>query len=143
MLFSDKWNAEMHENQGGVGILIVLLHVFGIVLCRLALVHGVEIELGVVVLDQLEVHPESLLDAVWSQLFVLPNRFCISKTYQRGSMLTSFALSSPPIIVPCPRGCMGEQRCFWMVRRRECESAQRLPRFASPGVTSHTVMVPW
>jgi hypothetical protein len=32
-----------------------------------------------------------------------------------------------------------------MVRRRECESArlmQRLPRFASPGVTSHIVMVP-
>ena len=47
----------------------MLLHVFGVVLRRLSLVHGVEIELGVIVLDWLEVHPKGLLDAVgWSQL---------------------------------------------------------------------------
>jgi hypothetical protein len=60
----DSWNAETHENQGGIEILIVLRHVFGIVLCRLSLVHGVEIELGVIVLDRLEVHAQGLLDAL-------------------------------------------------------------------------------
>ena len=49
--------AETHENQGGVEILVVLLHVFGIVLRRLSVVHGVEIELGIIALDRLEVHP--------------------------------------------------------------------------------------
>jgi hypothetical protein len=41
----------------------MFLHEFGIVLRCLSLVHGVEIEVGVIVLDWLEVHPESLLDA--------------------------------------------------------------------------------
>jgi hypothetical protein len=59
----DNWNAETHKNQGGVEVLIVLRHIFGIVLCRLSLVHGVEIDLGVVVLDWLEVHAQRLLDA--------------------------------------------------------------------------------
>ena len=49
--------AKTHEYQGGVEVLIVLLHVFGIVLHRLSFVHGVEIELGVVVFYGLEVHP--------------------------------------------------------------------------------------
>ena len=53
-----------HENQGGVEIFVVLLHVLGIVFDRLSPVHGVEIELGVIVLDGLEVHPQGLLDAV-------------------------------------------------------------------------------
>ena len=48
----DNWNVETHENQGCVEVLVVLPHV--VVLRRLLLVHGVEIELGVVVLDQLE-----------------------------------------------------------------------------------------
>jgi hypothetical protein len=60
---SGKGNAETHENQGGIEILIMFLHEFGIVLRCLSLVHGVEIEVGVIVLDWLEVHPESLLDA--------------------------------------------------------------------------------
>jgi hypothetical protein len=58
-----KGNAETHEDQGGVEILVVLRHVFGVILCRLSLVHCVEIELGVVVLDWLEVHAQRLLDA--------------------------------------------------------------------------------
>jgi len=49
--------AETHENQGGIEILIVLLHVFGIVLRRLLVVHCVEVALGVIALDWLEVHP--------------------------------------------------------------------------------------
>jgi hypothetical protein len=63
MLCSGKGNAETHKNQGGVEILIVLRHVFDVILSRLSLVHGVEIELGVVVLDWLEVHAQGLLDA--------------------------------------------------------------------------------
>jgi hypothetical protein len=62
-LCSGNGNADTHKNQGGVEILVVLRHVFGIVLCRLSLVHGVEIELGVVVLDRLEVHAQGLLNA--------------------------------------------------------------------------------
>jgi len=46
----------------------VFLHVFGIVFHRLSFVHGVEIELGVIVLDRLEVHPQGLLDAVRTSL---------------------------------------------------------------------------
>ena len=53
-----------HKNQGGVEIVVVLLHVLVIVLDRLSLVHGVEIELGVLVFDGLEVHPQGILDAV-------------------------------------------------------------------------------
>ena len=48
---------ETHENQGGVKILVVLLHVLGIILRRLPVVHSVEIELGVIALDRLEIHP--------------------------------------------------------------------------------------
>ena len=50
-------SGEAHENQGGLKILVVLLHVLGIVLCRLSFIHGVEVELGIIVLDWLEVHP--------------------------------------------------------------------------------------
>jgi len=45
-VWSDKAIAETHENQGGVEILIVLLHAFGVVFHCPSLVHGVEIELG-------------------------------------------------------------------------------------------------
>jgi len=63
--YRDEGRTGTYENQGGVQILIVLLHVFGIVLHRLPLVHGIEIDLRVIVLDGLEVHPEGLLDAVY------------------------------------------------------------------------------
>jgi hypothetical protein len=56
-LSSDKRNTEAHKDQGCVEILVVLLHILGIVFHRLPFVHGVEIELGVVGLDRLEVHP--------------------------------------------------------------------------------------
>ena len=48
-------STEPHENQGGVKILVVLLHVLDIVLCCLSFVHGVEVELGIIVLQWLEV----------------------------------------------------------------------------------------
>jgi hypothetical protein len=55
-LYGDDRNAETHKNQGGVEVLVVLLHRFCVVLHGFTLVHGVEIELRVVVLDRLEVH---------------------------------------------------------------------------------------
>ena len=51
--WGDGQSTETHKNQGGAEILAVFLHVFGIVLCRLLFVHGVEIEFGVIVLDRL------------------------------------------------------------------------------------------
>jgi hypothetical protein len=56
----------------------VLRHVFGVVLCRLSLVHGVEIEFGIIVLDRLEVHAQRLLDACWGQ-FRDDSLSCVSK----------------------------------------------------------------
>ena len=57
-------NAETHENQGGIEILVVLLDVLCVVLHSLSFIHRIEIELGVIVLDGLEVDPEGLLDAM-------------------------------------------------------------------------------
>ena len=73
--YNDQRYPDTHEDQGGIEVLVVFLHVFGIVFHRLSFVHGVEIELGVVALDGLEVHPQGLLDAVsdefsWS-LYIL------------------------------------------------------------------------
>jgi len=60
-----KWRAAIHyKNGGGIEILVVFLHVLGIVLHCLSLVHGVEIKLGVSVLDGLEVHVHGILDTV-------------------------------------------------------------------------------
>ena len=53
-----------YENQGGIEILTKLLHVFGVVLCCLSFVYGVEGKARVFVLDRLEVHLKGLLDAV-------------------------------------------------------------------------------
>ena len=66
-LYSGGGNARTHENQGGIEVLVVLHHIFGIVLRRLSLVHGVEVELGVVILDRLEVYAQRLLDVCWGQ----------------------------------------------------------------------------
>jgi hypothetical protein len=52
-----------YENQGGIEVLVVLLDVVRVILGRLPLVHRVEIETGVVVLDGLEEHSESILEA--------------------------------------------------------------------------------
>jgi len=52
-----------HENQGGVEVLVVLLDVVRIILRCLLLVHGVEIETGVVVLDWKEKRSKCLVNA--------------------------------------------------------------------------------
>jgi len=59
-----------YEDQGGVEVLVVLLDVVRIILDRLLLVHRVEIETGVVVLDGLEECPESILEATFVQRVV-------------------------------------------------------------------------
>ena len=84
----DEGNTGTHENQGGIEILVVFLHVFGVVFRRLSFVHCVEVERGVV----------GLLYAIWSQ-FGAYNLSCRSETYHRGSTLTGFAFSSPLIVV--------------------------------------------
>jgi len=43
-------------------------HVADVALYHLALVHGVEIDLGGIVLDGLEAHPDGLLDAISSEV---------------------------------------------------------------------------
>jgi len=53
-----------YKNEGSVKIFVVLLHVFRIVLRCLSFVHGVEVEVRIIVLDWWEVHPESLLEVV-------------------------------------------------------------------------------
>ena len=40
-----------YKNQGGVEVLVILLDVVGVILGRFPLVHGVEVETSVVVLD--------------------------------------------------------------------------------------------
>ena len=57
-------NVETHENQGGIEILIVLVHVLCVVFHGLSFIHRIEIELGVVVLDGFEVSPEGLFNAM-------------------------------------------------------------------------------
>ena len=56
-----------YEDQGGVEVLVVLLDVVCIIFGRLLLVHGVEIETSIVVLDGLEECPESILEATFVQ----------------------------------------------------------------------------
>ena len=63
-MHNDQWIEKTHENQGGIKIVVVLLHVLSIILNGLSPVHCVEVELGVVFLDGLEVHPQGLLDTV-------------------------------------------------------------------------------
>jgi len=96
-LNSDKGNTETHENQGGIEILVVILHVLGVVLHRLSFVHGVEIELVVSFL----IGWRYIRRASW-MLFVVNlvlAQSCINKTHHLGSMLTGFSFSSPLIVV--------------------------------------------
>lgn len=70
-------DAGTDENQGGVEILVVFLHVFCIVVRRLPFVHCVEVELRVVVLDRLEIHPQGLLDAKLCDVSLMVRLFVI------------------------------------------------------------------
>jgi len=60
-----------YEDQGGVEVLVVLLNIVCVILDRLLLVHGVEIETGVIVLDGLEEYSESILKAMFVQRHVV------------------------------------------------------------------------
>jgi len=62
----DRWQATQ-ENQGGVEVLVVLLDVVHIVLGRLPLVHGVEVDAGIIGLDGLEERPQGVLESTPSQ----------------------------------------------------------------------------
>ena len=48
---------ETYKNGGSIEVLVVLLHVFRIVLRCLSVIHGIEVEVRVFVLDRLKVHP--------------------------------------------------------------------------------------
>ena len=50
--YGDKVATKTHENQGGVEVFIVLLHVFGIVLHCLSSERFAELGFGVIVLDR-------------------------------------------------------------------------------------------
>ena len=52
---------ETYKNEGSIEVLVVLLHVFRIALRCLSVVHNIEIEMRVFVLDWLKVHPQGLL----------------------------------------------------------------------------------
>ena len=61
MANKDEWYMA-HENQGGIEVFVVLLDIIGVVFCRLFLVHCVEIETSVIVLNGLEKRPKSILE---------------------------------------------------------------------------------
>ena len=56
-----------HKNECGVEVLVMLLDVVHIVFGRLPLVHGVEVDAGVIGLDGLEEGSQSILDATPGQ----------------------------------------------------------------------------
>ena len=56
-----------HENERGVEVFVILLDVVHIVLGRLPLVHGVEVDTGIIGLDGLEERSQSILDATPGQ----------------------------------------------------------------------------
>ena len=60
-----EWRAaRAYKNEGGIEILVVLSHVLGIVFRSLSFVHGVEVELGVFVLDGVEICAQGFLDTM-------------------------------------------------------------------------------
>ena len=56
-----------HENERSIEVLFILLDVVHIVLGRLPLVHGVEVDTGIIGLDGLEERSQSVLDAAPGQ----------------------------------------------------------------------------
>ena len=69
-----------HENQSGIEVLVVLLDVVRVVFSRLSLVHRVEIESSVVVLDGLEQCPKSILEAAFVQQHVVETMWDVERT---------------------------------------------------------------
>ena len=56
-----------HENERGIEVLFIFLDVFYVVLGCLPLVHGVEVDTGIIGLDGLEERSQSVLDATPGQ----------------------------------------------------------------------------
>lgn len=94
-----------HEYQGGIQVLVILLDVVRIVVSRLPLVHRVEIEPGVVVLDGLEERPEGVFQTAFIRRSAMQAVEFVdrTRTYQVGSicnggesflLVSSFAVSS-------------------------------------------------
>ena len=73
-----RWAA--YEYQGGVEVLVILLDVVGIVLGRLPLVHGVEVEARIAGLDWLKESSESILEAASGQQLAIKATECIDRT---------------------------------------------------------------
>ena len=90
------------EYQGGVEVFVVLLDVVHVVLGGLLLVHGVEVESGVFVLDWLKEGSESILDTEsFPQRSAMGTISMIaSQTHHFGSIRKggdSFSLLSPSL----------------------------------------------
>ena len=80
---SDNSRSERHttyKNQGGIEVLVVLLDIVGVVLGRLPLVHCVEVETSVVILDGLEERSESILEATDGKSDIVETRQDIERT---------------------------------------------------------------
>ena len=55
------------ENQGGIEVLVVLPDIIRVIFSCLFLVCRIEVESGVVALDRLKEHSESILEAIFVQ----------------------------------------------------------------------------
>ena len=84
--------AETHKVEGGVEISVILLHVLRVVLHRFPFVHGVEIELGVIVLD-LGGTFAGLRECYLESAHRPHNQSWISRTHHLGSTLIDFVSS--------------------------------------------------
>ena len=62
--YEGKWRTVTHENQRGIEVLVVLLDVVRVIFGGLSLVHRIEVEPRVVVLDGLEERSESILETM-------------------------------------------------------------------------------
>jgi hypothetical protein len=69
-----------HEYQGSVEVLVVLLDVVRVILHRLSLVKGIEVEAGVVGLDGLEERSESILKAMRVQRLAIRATYGLKRT---------------------------------------------------------------
>jgi hypothetical protein len=83
-----------HEYQGSVEVLVVLLDVVRVILHRLSLVKGIEVEAGVVGLDGLEERSESILKAMRVQRLAIRATYGL-QTYHFGSICSGGESLSP------------------------------------------------
>ena len=74
-----------HKDQGGIEVFIIFLDIVCIILCGLPLVHRVEVEAGVIILDGLEECSESILKAM-TRLSGQKSWKCGNRAYHFGSI---------------------------------------------------------